>query len=251
MNPVISAAISTLPAPTDTPRRRMLEVPDAFDVDASTLRFNVYIRTQTARYGLNGWGCTEDNKAWQANCEALMREIGFQKTAGWFYPSDGAPTDYLYAHPDSISGVTTLANARKLYEAIEHKGFGISNRGIDVFDVYEDLSEAELRRRLEHYQNSIRDRLLESHTTKRRNQFVMVGDKGIVGSLPGLSLVGTKCVGTYVDGPLMEIVYDFVRTVRERLVSDGWLVLHRDGEQTYYRTANKTERRALNLTLTS
>jgi len=248
MNPVVATALAALPAGSETPRTNSYEIPEAFDVNGDSIRFRVHIRTNTPNYTA-GWLNPTVRQRWESDCESLLQEIGFEKLGGWFYPAGGSRNEYLHTHPDDISGVTTLANVRKLHAAIARGDFGFSNRWIDVYEVYEDLSATELSRRLAHYETAIRNQLLDALKTNRKYQFKAIRGEVLATTLPGLSLLSEKAIGGYRSGfdTAMETVRAFVDAVQEQLVNEGWLfIFQKDGEHLY-RTANKTEQRAMKL----
>lgn len=248
MNPVIATAISALPAGSEAPRPRSYDIPDAFHVDGDSLRFRVHVRINTHDYRA-GWLSSAARERWESDCELLLKEIGFNKCDGWFYPSDGTKHEYLHAHPDSIAGVITVDRIQQLHAAIAGGSFGFSNRWVDVYEVYEELSETELSRRLVHYETAIRDLLLDASQTTRQNKFKAIDGECLATTLPGLSLLGEKVIGGYVScaGFAIEQISAFVGAIQKQLISEDLLFVHHQNNHTYYRTANKTEQRAMKL----
>lgn len=246
MHPVIADALAILPSNTDTPRTHSYAIPEGFAVNPDTLRFTVHIRTNTRSYQC-GWASTQARLDWQSDLATIMGTIGFARDTSWFYPSDGSTSEYLHGHPDDISGVITLPRALTIYQAIEQGDYVISNRNIDVYEVLEDLDQDELERRLAHYEGELKGWMIDRYATTRTYKFKRVDFVKVLESQPGLSLLGRKSEIGYGASPLLPVIQAFVDRVHEDLVKEGWLIIHRKDDTTFYRSANKTEQRVLKL----
>lgn len=252
MHSAISDALLALPISTETPRSASYGIPKEFNVDPKTLRFSTHVRINTPGYGpISGSGSVmfdsdASRQAFESVSVDILANASMEKEGPWFYPADGDRSSYCHAHPDDYSSVMTVQQINEIVDGITACVGGPALRWVDVYEVFETVSDAEALRRVDFYENKIREGILSHHVTTRKTKFKSMDLLALVSRLPGMSFAGEKGWGGY-QSFMPNVVRNKVFDIREDLVREGWLVPTELNGQTYYRTANKTEQRSRGL----
>ncbi len=128
----------------------------------------VYFRINCPTYDFqSGFKNEDDRKAFHEEASSILSRWGIDEDSGF----DPKQREYLYAHPQTISGVLLKNNIKKLAEAFARcKTFALS--WVDLYEDYYELTDDEYRSKLMAQAEDIKKDILEIFTTKRCNLYI-------------------------------------------------------------------------------
>lgn len=146
---------------------------------------------------------------------------------------------YLYAHPQSISGVILKNDVKRIAEAISKMELS-SICCVDLYETVYVISNNEYEEYLNGKRDEIRKVLFEESVTTRTTKYYNAFD--IARSIADkfrLNRLGINDGKNYGGGQTI----DYIFTVADEMINEGYLkFFERDGEK-YIRSLNKTEQK--------
>lgn len=154
-------------------------------------------------------------------------------------PGDPAG-DYLYLHPQNISGVVEACKVQPLAEAF-NSASSFSCRWVDLYENIANMSDDEFSARLDAQAQAIKADLLAAFVTKRSNLYIVPTDW----SGPCFTLAKKYSIPRWQceSGP-DNIAVQYMQDLLSRCVAAGEIVTAQTKHGTGYRTAKKQIRKA-------
>lgn len=215
------------------------------------LYIKTHVRIETPTYGHNGHGVmfasNEAREAFHSEAREVLEQIGFTCGKPRSYRSGACDTvtrgkERLYLHPQDFSGLLSEQGIETLVQSINEHATLFRVRHVDRYDLYQDLSPAQVAQAIAHQAPSVRAQMCQAYRTSRRSRYFGAArfagyDKGRV--------CNRFCV---LDSPAVEdAALRAIDALREALVDEGYLVTYESPTGTLYRAANKGELRTRRL----
>ncbi len=129
----------------------------------------VYFRINCPTYdSWSGFKNEDDRKAFHEEASSILSRWSIDEDSGY----NPKRREYLYVHPQTISGVLLKNNIKKLAEAFAQcKTFALS--WVDLYEDYYELTDDEYRNHLLAKAEEIKKDILENCKTKRRDLYVV------------------------------------------------------------------------------
>lgn len=203
---------------------------------------NVYFRIDTPLYDCSyGFHSEEDRKKWHTEVSKLIKSFGITEDCGYDERSK-EKCAYLYAHPQSISGVILKNDVKRIAEAISNMELS-SIRWVDLYETVYIISNNEYEEYLNGKREEIRKVLFEKSATTRTTKYYSLFD--VARSLAGkfrLNRLGFND-SNYGGGQTI----DYILNVADELIKEGYLKFFERGGEKYIRSLNKTEQKKAKL----
>ena len=197
----------------------------------------VYFRIDTI-----GFDCMNGSFSEEADAQLFHEESSNIISSFGIVESSGFKQDneYLYAHPQNISGIVAKNKIRDIAEAIDNSK-SMTIRWVDVYEEYAIIPDDEYRKILETKRKDMIKYIIEQSATKRTNQYVFAGDvvaraqehfkENRLNAREDINRRGLTC--------------KFAMEIIAQLVNNGYLLMwDRDNDGEYYiRSLNKTEQK--------
>lgn len=202
----------------------------------------VYFRIECPAYMQGKYPCNFDDDKDRVSFRKEVRAI--MENLGWCFSNDYdcKPTkekSHLYIHPQDISGEMLKKEVKQLAEAFE-KNQTFYLRWVDIYDTVFDITDEEYTEYLDTQKDKIKSLLLSYCKTTRKNLFKNCLD--VTNSIAGevrLHRINDK------DGYYGERAFttNYINTVVDELIKQGYLVLAGRTDVKLIRTINKTEQK--------
>lgn len=235
--------------------RSELKFPEGTGFTPGEIFNQVYFRINTPSYRNKGIGFQSpaEEAAFYQSVRQFMSQFGFEagQYANYIHAS---PCEKLHIHPDEISGVVRSDKIQAIHDAIAELprdsvffSFGCT----DVYQPYELVDREEVLKRLQYWKSDIKTNILESLATKSKGEFkeVPVFSYYVRPEL-GFSFTLKDSESRAHSGSRLGQHFDLVEREAKAIFDDleraGLLVSsHSSSGHYFYRSANKTEQRAL------
>lgn len=201
---------------------------------------NVYFRIDTPLYDCSyGFHSDEDKEKWHTETSKLIKSFDIAEDCGYDIERSKEKCAYLYAHPQSISGVILKNCVKRIAEAISKMELS-SICWVDLYETVYVISDDEYAEYLNGKKEEIRKVLFEESATTRTTKYYNIFD--VARSLADkfrLNRLGINDGKNYGSGQTI----DYILNVANEMINKGYLkFFERDGEK-YIRSLNKTEQK--------
>lgn len=198
---------------------------------------NVGFNIDTQSYDGISFKNEADRELWHTEVDDLIESFDFLNDCG-FLASRGNKREYLYPHPQQISGVILKNNVGKVAEAIS-KMKTSSIRWVDLHRTVYDISDDEYKTYLLSRKDDILKEIFRLCKTNRTNQYRnacfvcdYVFNKFKIERLGGDGLVNSS----YIVGMV------------NMMIDDGFIVVgKKDDDLMFVRSINKTEQKKMKI----
>lgn len=195
----------------------------------------VYFRIDTI-----GFDCMNGSFSEEADAQLFHEEASNIISSFGIVESSGFKQDneYLYAHPQNISGIVAKNKIRDIAEAIDNSK-SMTIRWVDVYEEYTDMTDEEYRKILDGKRNDIAAYIVENCFTKRTNQYRYMREVAIRAQ----ERFKTNRINAIEDINRPRYTYRYMVEVINSLVDNGYLMRFDDDDEAYIRSLNKTEQK--------
>lgn len=195
----------------------------------------VYFRIDTI-----GFDCMNGSFSEEADAQLFHEEASDIISSFGIVESSGFKQDneYLYAHPQNISGIVAKNKIRDIAEAIDNSR-SMTIRWVDVYEEYTDMTDEEYRKILDSKRNDIAAYIVENCFTKRTNQYRYMREVAIRAQ----ERFKTNRINAIEDINRPRYTYRYMVEVINSLVDNGYLMRFDDDDEAYIRSLNKTEQK--------
>ena len=206
---------------------------------------SVYFRIDTPLYDdcIYDFKSDEDSEKWHAETSELIKSFGVMDGSIYDIERSKEKQAYLYAHPQSISGVILKNDVKRIAEAISKMELS-SIWSVDLYETVYVISDNEYEEYLNGKRDEIRKVLFEESATTRTTKYYNIFD--VARSLADkfrLNRLGINDGKNYGSGQTIK----YILNVANEMIEEGYLkFFERDGEK-YIRSLNKTEQKKLKL----
>lgn len=211
-------------------------------IDYKNEHVHVYFRIDTPSYDRNGLSFTpEDRDAWHKEISELISSFGIIEDSGYTVEHSEDKRPYLYAHPQTISGVILKNDIKRIAEAIDQMKLS-SIRWVDLYETVYVISDEEYGKYLESKREEIANMLFKKSATKRTTKYYAAFDvaRDIADSVR-LNRLGYNDGKNYSGGPTV----DYILKVADEMIKEGYLKSFEKDGSRYIRSLNKTEQHQL------
>ena len=201
---------------------------------------SVYFRIDTPLYDCSyGFHSDEDRERWNTEASELIKSFGIMDGSRYDIERSKEKCAYLYAHPQSISGVILKNDVKIIAEAISKMELS-SICWVDLYETVYVISDDEYEEYLNGKRDEIRKVLFEESATTRTTKYYNIFD--VARSLADkfrLNRLGINDGKNYGSGQTIK----YILNVANEMIKEGYLkFFERDGEK-YIRSLNKTEQK--------
>lgn len=201
---------------------------------------NVYFHINTPLYDCSyGFHSDEDSERWNTEASELIKSFGIMDGSRYDIERSKEKQAYLYAHPQSISGVILKNDVKRIAEAISKMELS-SICWVDLYETVYVISDDEYAEYLNGKKEEIRKVLFEESATTRTTKYYNIFD--VARSLADkfrLNRLGINDGKNYGSGQTIK----YILNVANEMIEEGYLkFFERDGEK-YIRSLNKTEQK--------
>ena len=201
---------------------------------------SVYFRIDTPLYDCSyGFKSDEDSEKSHAETSELIKSFGVMEGSRYDIERSKEKQAYLYAHPQSISGVILKNDVKRIAEAISKMELS-SICWVDLYETVYVISDNEYEEYLNGKRDEIRKELFEESATPRITKYYNAFD--VARSLADkfrLNRLDINDGKNYGSGQTIK----YILNVANEMIEEGYLkFFERDGEK-YIRSLNKTEQK--------
>ena len=137
---------------------------------------NVYFRINTPLYDCSyGFHSDEDRERWDTEASELIKSFGIMDGSRYDIERSKEKCAYLYAHPQSISGVILKNDVKRIAEAISKMELS-SICCVDLYETFHVISDNEYEEYLNGKRDEIRKVLFEESATTRTTKYYNIFD---------------------------------------------------------------------------
>lgn len=202
---------------------------------------NVYFRIDTPLYDCSyGFHSEEDREKWHTEASKLIKSFGITEDCGYDERSK-EKCAYLYAHPQSISGVIRKNDVKRIAEAISKMELS-SIWSVDLYETVYVISDNEYEEYLNGRRDEIRKELFVESATPRITKYYNAFD--VARSLADkfrLNRLGINDGKNYGSGQTIE----YILNVANEMINEGYLKFFEQNGEKYIRSLNKTEQKKM------
>ena len=202
---------------------------------------SVYFRIDTPLYDDCSYDfkSDEDSEKQHTETSELIKSFGVMDGSRYDIERSKEKQAYLYAHPQSISGVILKNDIKRIAEAISKMELS-SICWVDLYETVYVISDDEYAEYLNGKKEEIRKVLFEESATTRTTKYYNIFD--VARSLADkfrLNRLGINDGKNYGSGQTIK----YILNVANEMIEEGYLkFFERDGEK-YIRSLNKTEQK--------
>lgn len=192
----------------------------------------VYFRIDTIGFDcMNGSFSEEtDVQLFHEEASNIINSFGIVKSSGFKQDNE-----YLYAHPQNISGIVAKNKIKDIAEAIDNSK-SMTIRWIDVYEEYTDMTDEEYKKILDSKRNDIAAYIVENCFTKRTNQYRSSFEVAVNAQ----ERFKENRLNDREDINQHGMTFKFAGEIIRQLVDNGYLV---SAEDNLIRSLNKTEQK--------
>ena len=195
----------------------------------------VYFRIDTVGFECysGSFKNVEDKQAFHDEATAIIKSFGVVESCRY-----GQNNEYLYAHPQEITGIVAKSKIKAIAEAINNSRT-IKIRWTDVYEEYAIISDDDYARILNGKREEMAKCIVESCFTKRTNLFKRTYDIAMY-IQEKFKLNRINAIED-INNPKM--TFKYAMQVIQQLIDNGYLVYVEDNGNHLIRSYNKTEQK--------
>ena len=195
----------------------------------------VFFRIDTKGFDYNGhFNNAIDRELFYQETKAVLSRFGLLEDCGYDAQRESV-IDYLYIHPQNISGTVRMKDVKPIAEALDALA-SCSVLWIDVYEEVFDMDEKSFLTRLEAQKQAIKADLLRMYETKRCNLLIVPSYySGPEKTLTNKYHIARKTCQGHDDGT----AYYFITGCRDELVLEGKIAKGETRNGTGYRTVKQ------------
>ena len=202
---------------------------------------SVYFRIDTPLYDdcICDFKSDEDSEKWHAETSELIKSFGIMDGSRYDIERSKEKCAYLYAHPQSISGVIRKNDVKRIAEAISKMELS-SICWVDLYETVYVISDDEYEEYLNGRRDEIRKELFVKSVTTRTTKYYNAFD--IARSIADkfrLNRLGINDGKNYGGGQTI----DYILNVADEMIEEGLLKSFEQNGEKYIRSLNKTEQK--------
>ena len=216
------------------------------DLDYGNEYVSVYFRIDTPLYDCCcGFNSEDDNRNWSNEASNVIKSLGILEDSGYFVEHGKDKQAYLYAHPQSISGVVLKNDVKKITEAINKMKLS-SIYLVDLYETVYAVSDEEYDAYLSGKDEEIKKALFATcHTTRTTKYYDAFEVCRNLATTFRLNRLGLNDGRNYGDGQTI----DHIMKLIDEMANMGFLVTRNKNDMKLVRSINKTEQKRLKLAL--
>ena len=204
---------------------------------------SVYFRIDTPLYDdcIYDFKSDEDSEKWHAETSELIKSFGVMDGSIYDIERSKEKQAYLYAHPQSISGVILKNDVKRIAEAISKMELS-SIWSVDLYETVYVISDNEYEEYLNGRRDEIRKELFVESATPRITKYYNAFD--IARSLADkfrLNRLGISDGKNYGSGQTIK----YILNVADEMIEEGLLKSFEQNGEKYIRSLNKTEQKKM------
>ena len=204
---------------------------------------NVYFRIDTPLYDDCSYDfkADEDRERWNTEVSELIKSFGVMDGSRYDIERSKEKQAYLYAHPQSISGVILKNDVKRIAEAISKMELS-SICWVDLYETVYVISDNEYEEYLNGKRDEIRKELFVESATPRITKYYNAFD--VARSLADkfrLNRLGINGGKNYGSGQTI----DYILNVADEMIEEGLLKSFEQNGEKYIRSLNKTEQKQM------
>jgi hypothetical protein len=215
------------------------------DLDYGNEYVKVYFRIRTPAFeSMNGsFNSNEDRDKWNTEASNIIKSLGIIEDCGYNLEKSKDKGEYLYAHPQEISGVVLKNNVKKIAETINKMELS-SVDWVDLYETYYLISDEEYEKYLDGKKDEIRRLLFKECSTTRTSKYYAAFDVArYIAGVVRLHRVGLNDGANYGSGQTI----NYILNIAQEMIEEGYLKGYIKNDTRYIRSLNKTEQRKLKL----
>lgn len=195
----------------------------------------VYFRIDAIGFDYHGYfNDASDQTLFYQETKAVLSRFGLLEDCGYTAQRESV-IDYLYIHPQNISGTVRMRDVKPIAEALDALT-SCSVRWVDVYEEVFDMDEKAFLTRLEAQKQAIKADLLRMYETKRCNLLIVPSYfSGPEKTLANKYHIARKTCQGYDDGT----AYYFITGCRDELILEGKIAKGETKNGTGYRTVKQ------------
>lgn len=200
----------------------------------------VYFRVNTYDYdSFKGFSSDEERTTFYRNCQDVLDSFGILEDCGFEVERSKEKRAYLHIHPQNICGVVKKNDIGAIAETLDRLSC-CNIQWVDVYHTVYIISDEEYAEYLETKVDIVRKELFSRAKTTRTNKYLsLYWISRDVACLIRRKRLGINDGVNYGGGQTI----DFVCSVAEKMVSEGWLISTEINGDKYIRSLNKTEQK--------
>lgn len=195
----------------------------------------VYFRIDTIGFDTcKGWFTEEkDNSLFHDEASEIIKSFGIVESSGY-----GQNNEYLYAHPNDISGIVEKSKIKAIAEAINNSK-SMKIRWVDIYEEYAIISDDDYMEILNSKREEMAKYIVEKCFTKRTNLFKSRFETAINAQ----ERFKTNRINAIENINTPKTTFKYAQDVIAELVENGYLIQVIENETAYIRSLNKTEQK--------
>lgn len=196
---------------------------------------NVYFRIDTIGFDCMSGYFAEDNnrKAFQEEATGIIKSFGIVESSGFKQNNE-----YLYAHPQDISGIVEKSKIKAIAEAID-SSHTMKIRWVDVFEEFAFISDSDYTAILDSKRQEMAHYIIQNCFTKRTNLFKSAYEIAI----NAMEKFKVNRINSIEDINNPKMTFKYAMEIIQQLVENGYLIQVVDSDRQLIRSMNKTEQR--------
>ena len=204
---------------------------------------SVYFRIDTPLYDdcICDFKSDEASESWHTETSELIKSFGVMDGSRYDIERSKEKQAYLYAHPQSISGMILKNDVKRIAEAISKMELS-SICWVDLYETVYVISDVEYAEYLNGKKEEIRKVLFEESATTRTTKYYNIFD--VARSLADkfrLNRLGINDGKNYGGGQTI----DYILNVADEMIEEGLLKSFEQNGEKYIRSLNKTEQKQM------
>lgn len=196
---------------------------------------NVYFRIDTIGFDCISGYFAEDNdrKAFHEEATRIIKSFGIVESSGFKQNNE-----YLYAHPQDISGIVEKSKIKAIAEAIDSSQT-MKIRWADVYEEYAFISDSDYTAILDSKRQEMAHYIIQNCFTKRTNLFKSAYEIAI----NAMEKFKVNRINSIEDINNPKMTFKYAMKIIQQLVENGYLIQVLDSDRQLIRSMNKTEQR--------
>lgn len=196
---------------------------------------NVYFRIDTIGFDCISGYFAEDNdrKAFHEEATRIIKSFGIVESSGFKQNNE-----YLYAHPQDISGIVEKSKIKAIAEAIDSSQT-MKIRWADVYEEYAFISDSDYTAILDSKRQEMAHYIIQNCFTKRTNLFKSAYEIAI----NAMEKFKVNRINSIEDINNPKTTFKYAMEIIQQLVENGYLIQVVDSDRQLIRSMNKTEQR--------
>lgn len=195
----------------------------------------VYFRIDTTGFNCinQGFETEEDRNAFCAEASNLIKKFNISENCG-----HRQTDEYLYAHPQNISGIVAKSKVEDIAKAINDSRT-MKIRWVDVYEEYFQISDGEYKIILENKREEIVKAIIEGCVTQRSNRYCISNE--VIRSI--VERFKVNRINAQEDINTQGMTYMFVCEIVNELIATGYLKAVTQEKILYIRTIKRMKQK--------